>query len=210
MLSPELSKAIDETIDRERAALTKLAFDIHSNPELRFEEHKAAGWIAELLRARGLEVEHGLAGMPTALRSKKGPTNLGPGAPKVAILGEYDALPEIGHACGHNLIAASAVGAFLAAAAVADKVKGEVVFLGTPAEEGGGGKVKMIDEGVFQGLDAAMMFHPFDRDILAHPALASSWTSMKFKGAPAHAAAAPHDGRNALQACMDAFRLIDG
>jgi amidohydrolase len=205
MLSPEISKVIDETIDRERSALAKLARDIHANPELRFEEHKAAGWIAELLRARGLEVEQGLAGMPTALRSKKGS-----GGPKVAILGEYDALPEIGHACGHNLIAASAVGAYLAAAAVANQTKGEVVFLGTPAEEGGGGKVKMIDSGVFNGLDAAMMFHPFDRDILAHPALASSWTSMKFKGAPAHAAAAPHDGRNALQACMDAFRLIDG
>lgn len=207
MLSPELSQVIDETIDRERAALTKLAHDIHANPELRFEEHKAAGWIASLLRDRGLEVEQGLAGMPTALRSKKGA-----GGPKVAILGEYDALPEIGHACGHNLIAASAVGAYLAAAAVATRLgsNGEVVFLGTPAEEGGGGKVKMIDSGVFDGLDAAMMFHPFDRDILSHPALASSWMSMKFKGAPAHAAAAPHDGRNALQACMDAFRLIDG
>src|SRR5262249_7187992 len=137
MLSNELSKTIDETIDRERSALAKLAFDIHSNPELRFEEHKAAGWIAELLRARGLEVEHGLAGMPTALRSKKGSPK-GTGGPKVAILGEYDALPEIGHACGHNLIAASAVGAYLAAAAVAEKTNGEIVFLGTPAEEGGG------------------------------------------------------------------------
>lgn len=205
MLSSELSKVIDETIERERSALTKLAFDIHANPELRFQEHKAAGWIAELLRARGLEVEHGLAGMPTALRSRKGN-----GGPKVAILGEYDALPEIGHACGHNLIAASAVGAYLAAAAVAAQTNGEVVFLGTPAEEGGGGKVKMIESGVFEELDAAMMFHPFDRDILAHPALASSWTSLRFKGAPAHAAAAPHDGRNAVQACMDTFRLIDG
>ena len=209
MLSPELSKVIDETIDRERPALTKLARDIHANPELRFEEHKAAGWIAELLRARGFEVEHGLAGMPTALRSKRSASKNGAG-PKVAILGEYDALPEIGHACGHNLIAASAVGAYLAAAAVAEKTNGEVIFLGTPAEEGGGGKVKMIDDGVFDGIDAAMMFHPFDRDILAHGALASSWMSFTFKGAPAHAAAAPHDGRNALQACMDAFRLIDG
>jgi len=205
MLSPELSKVIDETIDREREALTKLSRDIHANPELRFEEHKAAGWIAELLRARGFEVEHGLAGMPTALRAKKGA-----GGPKIAILGEYDALPDIGHACGHNLIAMSAVGAFLAAAAVAERVKGEVVFLGTPAEEGGGGKIKMIQGGVFEGIDAAMMFHPFDRDMLAHPALASVWLAMTFRGSPAHAAAAPHDGKSALQACMDTFRLIDG
>src|SRR5689334_1335947 len=123
MLSPELQKTIDETIERERGALAKLANDIHQNPELRFEEHKAAAWIAELLRARGYEVEHGLAGMPTALRARRGKA----GGPKVAILGEYDALPEIGHACGHNLIAASAVGAFLAAAAVAERASGEVV-----------------------------------------------------------------------------------
>ncbi len=205
-ISNELGNAIDAVVDGEREALAKLSGDIHSNPELRFEEHKAATWIAELLRARGFEVEHGLAGMGTALRARRG----NPKGPRVAILGEYDALPDIGHACGHNLIAASAVGAFLAAASVADQVGGEVVFLGTPAEEGGGGKIRMIDAGLFEGLAAAMMFHPFDRDILAHPALASVWLAMTFRGAPAHAAAAPHDGASALTACMDAFRLIDG
>jgi amidohydrolase len=205
-LSKDLEKAIDDAVDGEHEALAKLSKDIHANPELRFEEHKAAAWIAELLRARGFEVEHGLAGMKTALRAKKG----NPKGPRVAILGEYDALPEIGHACGHNLIAMSAVGAFLAAAKVVDKAGGEVVFLGTPAEEGGGGKIKMIEAGVFEGLSAAMMFHPFDRDILAHPALASVWLVMTFRGAPAHAAAAAHDGKSALTACMDTFRLIDG
>ncbi len=205
-LSPELSESIEASVERERNALEKLSRDIHQNPELRFEEHKAAGWIAELLRARGFEVEHGLAGMPTAIRARRS----GARGPKVAILGEYDALPEIGHACGHNLIAASAVGAFVAAAEAAARVGGDVVFLGTPAEEGGGGKIKMIEAGVFEGLEAAMMFHPFDRDILAHPALASLWIAMTFKGKPAHAAAAPHDGASALQACTDTFRLIDG
>jgi amidohydrolase len=144
--------------------------------------------------------------MPTALRARKGDAS----GPKVAILGEYDALPEIGHACGHNLIVTGAVGAFLAAASVVGETKGQVVFLGTPAEEGGGGKIKMIEGGVFEGIDAAMMFHPFDRDILAHPALANAWIAMTFRGSPAHAAAAPHDGRSALQACMDTFRLVDG
>lgn len=205
MLSPELSKIIDETIEHERVPLAQLSRDIHANPELRFQEHRAAGWIAELLRARGFEVEQNLAGMPTALRATK---RNGSG-PRVAILGEYDALPDIGHACGHNLIAASAVGAFLGAAA-AFKGEGELIFLGTPAEEGGGGKIKMIEAGVFDGMDAAMMYHPFDRDMLAHTALASTWIKMTFRGAPAHAAAAPHDGKSALQACMDAFRLIDG
>jgi amidohydrolase len=205
-LSKELEKAIDDVVDGERAALTKLSNDIHQNPELRFEEHKAAGWIAELLRARGFEVEQGVAGMETALRAKRG----NPKGPRVAILGEYDALPEIGHACGHNLIAASAVGAFLAAASVVERSGGEVTFLGTPAEEGGGGKIKMIEAGCFEGFSAAMMFHPFDRDILAHGALASAWLVMTFRGAPAHAAAAPQDGNSALTACMDTFRLIDG
>ncbi|MBS2016004.1 MAG: M20 family metallopeptidase [Deltaproteobacteria bacterium] len=205
-LSSDLATTIDKAVDSERDALAKLSKDIHANPELRFEEHKAAAWIAELLRARGFEVEHGLAGMSTALRARKGNAK----GPKVAILGEYDALPDIGHACGHNLIAASAVGAFLAAASVAEKAGGEVQFLGTPAEEGGGGKIKMIEAGCFEGLDAAMMFHPFDRDVLAHPALASVWLAMTFHGAPAHGAAAPHDGKSALTACMDTFRLIDG
>lgn len=205
-LSKDIEKAIDDVVEREGDALAKLSRDIHANPELRYEEHKAAAWVAELLRARGFEVEHGVAGLETAVRTKRG----NPKGPRVAILGEYDALPEIGHACGHNLIATSAVGAFLAAASVVDEVGGEVTFLGTPAEEGGGGKIKMIEGGVFDGLDAAMMFHPFDRDILAHPALASLWLSMTFHGAPAHASVAPHDGASALTACMDTFRLVDG
>lgn len=205
-LSKDLENTIDAVVERERESLAKLSRNIHANPELRFEEHKAAAWITELFRARGFDVEHGVGGMSTALRARRG----NPKGPRVAILGEYDALPEIGHACGHNLIATSAVGAFLAAAAVVEKSGGEVVFLGTPAEEGGGGKIKMIDAGIFEGLSAAMMFHPFDRDVLAHPALASVWLAMTFHGAPAHGAAAPHDGKSALTACMDTFRLVDG
>jgi amidohydrolase len=126
------------------------------------------------------------------------------------VLAEYDALPEIGHACGHNLIATGAMGAFLAAASVAERAGGEVHVFGTPAEEGGGGKIKMLEAGCFQGLDAAIMFHPFDRDVLAHPALASLWLTFTFRGKPAHAAIAPHDGKSALTACLDTFRLVDG
>jgi amidohydrolase len=144
--------------------------------------------------------------MPTAFRARAGKG----GGPRVAILAEYDALPEIGHACGHNLIATAAVGAFVAAAQEAEAHGGEVVLLGTPAEEGGGGKIKMIDGGVFEGVDAAMMFHPFDRDLLTHFALASLWLTFDFAGRPAHAAIAPHDGQSALTACLDTFRLVDG
>ena len=205
-LSPEMTRAIDAVVDANHAALGELSRKIHENPELRFEETKAAAWLADFVAAHGHEVERGVAGMPTAFRARAGKS----GGPRVAILAEYDALPEIGHACGHNLIATAAVGAFVAAAEAAAAVGGEVVLLGTPAEEGGGGKIKMIDAGVFEGLDAAMMFHPFDRDILAHTALASMWLMFEFRGRPSHAAIAPHDGKSALTACLDAFRLIDG
>jgi amidohydrolase len=202
----DLSAAIDDAVASDAGDLIALSANLHANPELRFEEVKAAAWIAELVASRNIKVECGLAGMPTALRARAGAA----GGPRVAILAEYDALPEIGHACGHNLIAAGAVGAFLAAARIAERTGGEVVLLGTPAEEGGGGKIKMIEAGAFDGLDAAMMFHPFDRDLLAHSALASTWLMFDFTGVPSHAAAAPHIGASALTACMDTFRLIDG
>jgi amidohydrolase len=205
-LDPDLARSIDDAVDAEAAALAKLAGDLHAHPELRFEEIKAAGWITELLAARHHDVERGLAGMPTAFRTRAGT----PGGPRVAILAEYDALPEIGHACGHNLIAASAVGAFLAASRVAARAGGEVVLIGTPAEETGGGKIKLLRDGAFEGLAAAIMFHPLDRDLLAHVALASLWLKLTFRGKPAHAALAPHEGQSALTACMDTFRLVDG
>ena len=208
-LSPSvasLALVVDDAVAADAEALRRLCRDIHANPELRFEEVKASAWVCELLAARGFAVERGMAGMPTSFAARAGK----PGGPSVAILAEYDALPHIGHACGHNLIATGAVGAFLAAAKGAEAAGGEVVLLGTPAEEGGGGKIKMLEAGCFAGLDAAIMFHPFDRDILAHPALASLWVTFTFHGKPAHAAAAPHDGNSALTACMDTFRLVDG
>jgi amidohydrolase len=209
-LPKQLAEAIDAAVDRDASDLIALARNIHANPELRFEETKAAAWIAELVASRNVDVERGVGGLPTALRARAGKSGKSGPSGKVAILAEYDALPEIGHACGHNLIAAAGVGAFLAAAAVAEQTGGEVTLLGTPAEEGGGGKIRLLEAGAFAGLDAAMMFHPFDRDLLAHPALASHWLTFEFHGKPAHAAAAPHEGNSALTACMDTFRLIDG
>src|SRR5205085_9587419 len=141
----------------------------HENPELRFAEHRASRWISDAASLPGVEIERGVAGLDTAFRAR-----IGSGRPKVAILAEYDALPEIGHACGHNLIAGGALGAFLALAKQG-KLPGNVDLIGTPAEEGGGGKIRLLHAGVFEGVDAAMMFHPYDRDILAHPALASRW-----------------------------------
>jgi amidohydrolase len=204
-LDRDLVSALDAAVDAHAPKLDALARELHAHPELRFEEHRAAAAITALLEAEGHAVERGLAEMPTSFRARAGS-----GAPRVAILAEYDALPEIGHACGHNLIAAGAVGAFLAAAAVVARVGGTVELLGTPAEEGGGGKIKLIDAGAFAGVDAAIMYHPFDRDLLVHPTLASTWIRFTFQGTPSHAAIAPHEGKSALTACMDTFRLIDG
>ena len=205
-LERDLVLALDAAVDAHGDELDALACDLHAHPELRFEEHHAAAAIALLLERHGHTVEKPLGGMATAFRARAG---AGAG-PKIAILAEYDALPEIGHACGHNLIAAGAVGAFLAAAQVVARVGGSVELLGTPAEEGGGGKIKLIDAGAFKHLDAAIMFHPFDRDVLVHPTLASTWLRFDFKGTPSHAAIAPHEGKSALTACMDTFRLVDG
>jgi amidohydrolase len=198
-------KALDLCVDEFSQELSALARRIHAHPELCFEEHQAAGWLGECLeRELGAKVERGVGGLATAFRAR-----VGAAGPRIAILAEYDALPEIGHACGHNLIAGSAVGAFLALARHAPNLAGSIEIIGTPAEEGGGGKIKLLNAGVFEGVDAAMMFHPFDRDILAHPALCSMRIAMSYQGVPAHAAAAPHAGKSALTACLETFRLID-
>jgi amidohydrolase len=198
--------ALDQKVDQLAEELSDLATRIHDHPELRFEEFKAAEWISELVeRHTGTTVERQLGGLATAFRARIGSGS----GPRVAVLAEYDALPEIGHACGHNLIAAGAVGAFLALAHTARSLNGSVELIGTPAEEGGGGKIRLLEANAFQGVDVAMMYHPFDRDIIAHPALASVWIHMSFKGSPAHAAVAPWDGQSALTACMETFRLVD-
>jgi amidohydrolase len=196
---------LDRAVDELSPALEALAIEIHEHPELAYAEHRATARICELVERHGLSVERKLGGLDTAFRARAG---AGKG-PRVAILAEYDALPEIGHACGHNLIAAGAVGAFLALSRHAAELAGTVELIGTPAEEGGAGKVRLLDAGAFSGIDAAMMYHPYDRDILAHPALATRRVTMRFRGAPAHAAIAPWEGRSALAACMETFRLID-
>lgn len=197
---------LDADADALRPQLDDLAKKIHAHPELRFEEHKAASWLSDAIEGAGIQVERGVGGMPTAFRARIGAART---KARVAILAEYDALPEIGHACGHNLIAAGALGAFLALGKQAPHIDGVVEIVGTPAEEGGGGKIKLLDAGVFEGCDAAMMFHPFDRDLLAHPTLANTYVTFDFKGTPSHAALAPWDGTSALTACLETFRLID-
>jgi amidohydrolase len=196
---------IPAAVDALAPSLRDVAAKIHANPELRFDEHRASAWLCEAVEAEGLSVERGVGGLATAFRARAGRGD----GPRVAILAEYDALPEIGHACGHNLIAAGGLGAFLALARQRADLPGTVELVGTPAEEGGGGKIRLLEAGVFEGVDAAIMYHPFDRDLLAHIALASVWLEMRYKGTPSHAAIAPWDGQSALTACLETFRLID-
>jgi amidohydrolase len=198
-------RALDRAVDDAFPALTDLALKIHEHPELAYEERQASSWISELVEAEGLRVERGFLGVETAFRARIG-TGV---SPRIAILAEYDALPEIGHACGHNLIAAGAVGAFIALSRHASALSGTVELIGTPAEEGGGGKIRLLEAGAFRGVDVAMMYHPYDRDILAHPSLATKRLTLTFHGSPAHAAIAPWDGQSALTACLETFRLID-
>ncbi len=186
--------AIDE-VDRHGGALVALSHKIHANPECSFEEEKAAAWCAEELARAGFAVEAGVAGLPTAFRA-----GIGSGDLAIGICCEYDALPEIGHACGHNIIAAAAVGAGLALARLVDTLGLRIEVLGTPAEEGGGGKITMLEEGSFDGLSAAMMVHPWPTELIQMPCLAVSHYDVRYRGKAAHASAFPERGVNAADA----------
>ena len=197
---------IDDRLEEERTALLDLSHRIHAHPEVRFEEVQAAAWLSEALEARGFVVERGVGGLPTAFRARL--EGRGPG-PTVAVLCEYDALPGLGHACGHNVIATMGAGAGFALAPLMENFDGTLVVLGTPAEEGGGGKVTLLDAGVFEGVDAAIMIHPYKSSHPTMGTLAATRWDVAFRGVPAHAAMAPHLGRNALDAVRLAFAGID-
>ncbi|HEY1827972.1 MAG TPA: amidohydrolase [Acidimicrobiales bacterium] len=188
-------EAAAQVIERRLPELVSLSHFVHAHPELCFDETVSARAAAEALRAGGMEVTEGVYDLPTAFESRSGSGDL-----VIAVCAEYDALPGVGHACGHNIIAAAAVGAGLALAEVAGEVGLEVRVLGTPAEEGGGGKVMMLDRGAFEGVHAAMMIHPWPTERLTGACLAVSHFDVHFTGREAHASAAPWQGVNALDA----------
>jgi amidohydrolase len=179
------------------AELSKLSRAIHAHPETCFEEVSAARWTADALASGGFEVTEGICDLPTAFSARAGSGDL-----VIAICAEYDALPEIGHACGHNLIAASAVGAGLALAPLADDLGLRVLVIGTPAEEGGGGKILLLERGAFDGVHAAMMIHPWSEERLQAKCLAVSHFDVHFHGKEAHASGAPWEGANAADAMV--------
>lgn len=187
--------AAARNIRRVEQRLLALSHRIHAHPELAFQEVRASQWVADELNAADFTVEHGCYDLPTAVRA-----GIGTGPLHVGICAEYDALPEIGHACGHNVIAAAAVGAGLGLAELADDLGITVTVLGTPAEEGGGGKVLMLERGAFDGLDAAMMVHPGTVDVAAMPGTAVSQFEVAYRGKAAHAGAYPERGLNAADA----------
>ncbi len=185
---------VEHTVTRVRGDLIELSHSIHAEPELAFHEHRSRAKTQALVAERGFEVAP-VAGLDTAFRASFGSGDL-----VVGVCAEYDALPELGHACGHNIIAASAVGAALALAEVADALNLTVVLLGTPAEEAGGGKVLMMEAGAFDDVAAAVMMHPGPVDIAAARSLALSEVNVSYTGKEAHAAVAPFLGVNAADA----------
>src|SRR6478735_4360935 len=190
-----LKQAARARIDRKATALVDLARRLHADPETAWEEHRAAAAVPALLDRAGFAVTSGYLGLDTAFHA-----TFGSGPTRIALCAEYDALPGLGHACGHNLIAAASVGAALGLAEVADDVGVTVEVYGTPAEEGGGGKIELLDRGAFADVDLAMMVHPAPVDVAEARPFAVSHSHVSYRGRAAHAAAYPEAGVNAADA----------
>jgi amidohydrolase len=199
----DAKRAARERVEQARDELVALSHRIHANPELGFEEERACAWLCELLEGAGLEVERGVGDLPTAFAARAGSGPL-----HVVVCAEYDALPGVGHACGHNVIAAMAAGAGLALARVADDAGLRVTVLGTPAEEGGGGKILLLQRGAFDGAHAAMMVHPSPYEQPEMPIIAVTHLEVAYTGKEAHASAYPFLGVNAADALVVAQTAI--
>jgi amidohydrolase len=200
-------RRIAAAVDAAHDEILDLSHRIHADPEVAFEEERASTWVAEVLARHGFSVERPAGRLATAVRATRS-GGRGGARPRIAVLAEYDALPGLGHGCGHNTMAASGIGAAIALASIADELPGEIVFFGTPAEERGSGKQIMIDDGLFEGIDAALLFHPCDRNHVQSFPLASEDVEVVFHGLQAHAAADPWKGRNALDAMILLFSSV--
>jgi len=202
-LISDVKQRLAAEIDRRRDLLVDVSHQIHAHPELNFEERFAHDLLTGVLEDEGLPVVRRARGLDTAFEALVGATGT-----TVAVLCEYDALPGIGHACGHNVIAAAGLGAGLAAAALADELGGRLAVLGTPAEEGGGGKIRMMAADALAGVDAAIMIHPADAELVTMDAIAVQQVWATYTGEAAHAAAFPQRGRNALDAAVLGYNAV--
>jgi amidohydrolase len=195
MTGENAKEAVQKAILGRAASLIDLSHRIHAHPELMYQERMASAWLSDALSEGGLSVEREACALPTAFIAQTGTGPL-----HVAICAEYDALPEVGHACGHNIIAAAAVGAGIALGEVAEEIGLTVSVIGTPAEEGGGGKIFLLERGAFEGVHAAMMVHPAPTDVAEPHIIAAQRMEIEYHGREAHASAYPLAGVNAADA----------
>ena len=198
-----MKAGVRERLENARDELIELSHRIHANPELGYEEELASEWLSDYLDTAGFEVTKGVCDIPTAFVAR-----FGSGPLHIAICAEYDCLPAVGHACGHNIIAAMGVGAGIAAAKVADEAGLTISVMGTPAEEGGGGKILMLERGAFEGVHASMMVHPAPLDVVELPIIAADHFDVHYTGKEAHASASPELGINAADALTIAQTAI--
>ncbi|MEM2961276.1 MAG: M20 family metallopeptidase [Candidatus Bathyarchaeia archaeon] len=204
----KLKEEVAEEVNKIRDRMVELSDKIHGNPELSFEEFKASKWLASELEEHGFNVQIGIANLETAFKATY---RVAGEKPIICLMVEYDALPDIGHACGHHMSGVASVTAAIALSKVMQRygLDGSIVALGTPGEELYAGKIPLIKAGAFDGVDAAMMVHAADKNVLRSSLLALDALQFDFKGKPAHASAAPHMGINALNAVLLTFRAID-
>ena len=193
----QLKQRSEQAVEDKISALVELSETLHANPEIGWQEHRAVQWVSDVLAAEGFTITPEYLGFETSFLAE-----YGSGSTKVGFMAEYDALPGLGHACGHNIIASSSVGAAIGLAPLADELDLTIRVYGTPAEEGGGGKVEMIDAGAFADLDFAMMVHPAAVDIAEAEPFAVAHYHIEYTGASAHAAAYPDEGINANDAFL--------
>lgn len=209
-LQEKLAETITGEIDRLAPELTELSHEIHDHPELGFEEYRAVELITGLLKRHGFQTEENYCGLPTAFRARKRGRRAD--GPRLSFLAEYDALRGVGHGCGHNLIAACSTGAFLGLAAVMEEFEGEISLIGTPAEEGGAGKVILLERGGFEDVEYALMMHPSSggpkQNLVARGGRASGTVTVIFHGKAAHSSF-PAGGINALNSAVSVFNQID-
>ncbi|MGI8906667.1 MAG: amidohydrolase [Candidatus Sumerlaeaceae bacterium] len=205
-----LKRRVVERVESLRDQILATSRHLHDNPELSGEEYESAKLLAGRAEANGFAVEHGIAGLPTAFKAVKAPASTnGECKPRIAFLAEYDALPVVGHGCGHNMIGTAGTYAAIGLAAISDELPGQVELFGTPAEETVGGKIIMLEAGAFEGVSAALMMHPGIYNEVAYSSLACISVQVEFRGRSAHAAASAWKGINALDAMIQLFVNVD-
>ena len=199
-----LKDLISGELETHHQTLEELSLKIHSNPEMGLHEFKAVTWLTQHLKKHGFTIQNNICELPTAFRA-----TYGQGDPAIALLAEYDALPKLGHACGHNIIATSAIGAAVAAKKAINQYGGSVMVIGTPAEELEGGKIKMAERGAFDNVDMTMLVHPGTHNTATTRSLACQTLKIEFTGKASHAAAKPEVGINALEAMILSYNAIN-